>query len=92
MSKGNRCYADIAIPPRETLLEMLEVNNMTRAELAINMDLSKRRVNEMIKGETPITPEIALKLENVFNLPASFWLNLENNYQEALTRITIDES
>ncbi len=80
-------FAGIAIPPGGTVLEMLEVNNMTQAELAARINLSKKHVNKIINGKAPITSETALKLEKVFKLPASFWLNLESNYQEALARI-----
>jgi len=85
--KDERYIADIAIPPGETISEMLEVNNMTQAELAARIDFSKKHINKIIKGEAPITAETAVKLENIFSLPASFWMNLEANYREDLARL-----
>lgn len=85
--KNKKYFSDIAIPPGETLLEMLEVNNMTQAELAARIDFSKKHINKIIKGEAPITAETAVKLENIFSLPASFWTNLEANYREDLARL-----
>ncbi len=79
--------ADVAIPPGETLLELLESNNMTQAELAKRIGFSKKHVNEIIKGKSAITAETAVKLENIFSPPASFWINLEANFREALVRI-----
>jgi len=87
MTSEKKYLPNIAIPPGETLLELLETNNMTQAELAIRMDMSKKHINHIIKGKTSITVETALKLEKIFELPASFWLNLEANYQETKARL-----
>ena len=78
--------ADVAIPPGETLLELIESNNMTQAELAQRIGFSKKHVNEIIKGKSAITAETAVKLENIFSPPASFWINLEANCRAALVR------
>lgn len=80
-------FADIAIPPGETLLELLDANHMTQAELAKRIGFSKKHINEIIKGKSAITAETAVKLEKIFSPPASFWINLEANYREALARI-----
>ncbi len=87
MTDEKKYFADIAIPPGETLLEMLEENNMTQAELAKRIDMSRKHINQLIKGKTSLTAETAIKLEKIFELPANFWLNLETDYQEAKARI-----
>ena len=87
MTNDNKYVADIAIPPGETILEMLETYNMTQVELAARMGFSKKHVNEIIKGKARITAETAVILERIFSLSASFWLNLETDYREALARI-----
>lgn len=60
---------------------------MTQKELADRINISVKTINEIVKGKAPITPETALKLEIVLDTPASFWINLEANYQEALAHI-----
>ena len=45
-----------------------------------------KKINEIIKGKAPITTSTALKLEYVFDIPASFWNNLESSYRESLER------
>jgi HTH-type transcriptional regulator/antitoxin HigA len=87
MTNNEKYFANIAIPPGETLLEVLESLNMTQKELADRISMSIKTINEIIKGKAPITPETALKLEIVLDTPASFWINLEANYQESLARI-----
>lgn len=85
MSKTiNAFKPDYIIPPGETLLELLDYNNMTQLELAKRIGMASKTVNEIVKGKASITHETAEKLEYVFGLEASFWNNLESNYREQL--------
>jgi len=77
---------DYAVPPGETLKETLETIGMSQAELAERTGRPKKTINEIIMGKTAITSETALQLERVLGVPASFWNNLERNYQERLAR------
>jgi len=81
----------VAIPPGETLKENLEYLGMPQNELARRTGLSPKHINEIIKGKSAITEETALKLEYVLGIPASFWNNLESNYQETLARLKDDK-
>ncbi|MBO8154784.1 HigA family addiction module antitoxin, partial [Thermovirga sp.] len=87
MANKKRILTDYAIPPGETLKEELEYINMTQKELAIRLGVSPKTINQIIKGEAPITPETAAGLENVLGIDAVFWLNLEANYQADLARL-----
>lgn len=85
MSKKSN-FNEYVIAPGETIQELLETNYMTQLDLADKTGINKKTINEIIKGKAPITISTALKLEYVFNIPASFWNNLESNYREALER------
>jgi HTH-type transcriptional regulator / antitoxin HigA len=76
----------IQSPPGDTLLEALETRSMSQAELALRTGRPLKTINEIIKGKTAITPETALQLERVLNIPASFWINREQQYRESLAR------
>lgn len=91
MSKKN-VLKEYVIAPGETILELLEVNNMTQLDLSDKTGIHKKTINEIIKGKAPITTATALKLEYVFNIPASFWNNLESSYRESLERVKDIES
>ena len=82
----NQYNPDFVTPPGETLLETLEVIGMTQAEFAERTGRPKKTVNEIIRGKAAITPETALQFEKVLGVPASFWINREQNYQEWLAR------
>jgi len=87
----NRSYTefkpDYAIPPGDTLSDVLESKGMTQQELSIRTGMAPKTINEIIKGKAPISADTALKLESVFGVSASFWLNLEMHYQEDMARI-----
>lgn len=75
-------YPDYVSPPGETLAEALEERAMSQAELARRTGRPKKTINEIIKGKTAITPETALQLERVLGIPARFWNNRQQQYDE----------
>ena len=77
---------DYAVPPGDSLVEILESVPMTQRELANRMGRPLKTINEIVKGKTAITADTALQLERVLGTPASFWINLERNYREVLAR------
>ncbi len=84
---GLQYSPDYAVPPGETLHEVLEKLGMSQAELAERIGRPKKTVNEIIKGKAAITPETALQLERAFRIPASFWNNLQRNYEAVVARL-----
>lgn len=83
----NQYRPDVVSPPGETLHETLEVYGMTQADLAARTGKSVKAINEIIKGKSAITPETALQLEHVLNVPAGFWNNREAAYREHLAQL-----
>lgn len=84
---SNQYIPDYLVPPGEILQEYLEAYSMTQTELADRTGLTKKTINEIIKGKSPITSETALKLERSLGRPAHFWNNLERQFQEDRSRI-----
>lgn len=87
MSEENQYLAQMAIPPGDTLQELLDDKMMSQKELALRIGCSQKHLNKVIKGTASITADFAVKLEDVLGVQASFWLNLEMNYQETLSRL-----
>jgi HTH-type transcriptional regulator / antitoxin HigA len=87
--KAKRLYSyepDYAVPPGETLQEVMQSLDMTQRDLAARAELTVQSLIRIFKGEQPISYETANKLELVTNVPARFWNNLESNYREQLAR------
>lgn len=73
--------------PGDTIQEHIDTVGMSQAELAERLGRSVPKLNELIKGKAPISKDTATKLEYVLGIPASFWLNLERQYQDELLEI-----
>jgi HTH-type transcriptional regulator / antitoxin HigA len=82
----NQYKPDSVTPPGETLLELLEERSMSQTELAERMGRPKKTISEIVNAKAAITPDTALQLENVFGVPAHFWMHREQDYQESLAR------
>lgn len=78
---------DYAVPPGEALLDELDARGMSQAELSERTGLSRKTVNEIVKGKAPVTPETALQLERVLGIPARLWNSLERNYRQDKARL-----
>lgn len=90
MLKAKKQYGfdpDYAIPPGETLKEVMESLDMTQKELSIRTGLTVQSLNRISKGEQPITYETANKLELTTGISARMWNNLESQYREQLAKI-----
>lgn len=87
-AKPSRTFSpDYAVPPGETVQEVIESLGIPQSELAERTGRPKKTINEIVNGKAAITPETALQFERVLGVPASFWNSLEQNYRAALARI-----
>lgn len=77
---------DYAIPPGESLIELLDERGLSQADLAERTGRPKKTINEIVKGKAAITPETALQFEKVLGMPASYWTSLEQLYRSSLAR------
>jgi addiction module HigA family antidote len=82
-----RYKPDVAVPPGETLLEILDALQMSQEELARRAGVPLKTISEIAQGKAAITPDTALHLEQTFSVPASFWNALERNFQARRARL-----
>jgi addiction module HigA family antidote len=68
--------------PGEGLKEdVLVPLGLTVTETAKALGISRKTLSEIINGKSPITPDIAVRLERAFNNPpADMWLRLQAAY------------
>lgn len=80
----------IAVPPGATIREQLEMRGMSQREFAQRMALSEKHISHLINGKVELTPDVALRLESVLGVHASFWTNLEALYREQVARVNAE--
>lgn len=77
---------DLLIHPGETLKEVLESREMSQKELAIRTGFTEKHISTVVKGKKGISAKFAQGLEYVFGIDASFWCNLQAEYEQELLR------
>jgi len=75
------------IHPGEILLEeFLNPMGISQYRLAKDINVSPRRINEIVLGKRSITADTALRLSEYFGLSENFWLNLQMRYNLEITK------
>ena len=82
----NKFNPDYAIHVGQFLKNALDAYDMKQAELAEKIGVSKSIVNEIIKGKRNINASFALKLEPIFDMPASYWMGLQNQFDIVIAK------
>lgn len=69
------------IHPGEILQhEFLEPMELSQNQLARDIGVPPRRINEIVLGKRRITADTALRLARYFDMSAEFWLGLQMDY------------
>ena len=57
--------------------EFMEPQQLTQAELAKKAGIPSNRLNQILSGKKPVTPEIAKRLEKVLGVSKKTWMNMQ---------------
>ncbi|MES2284687.1 MAG: ImmA/IrrE family metallo-endopeptidase [Bacteroidota bacterium] len=91
-TKENQYTPQTVSHPGKTLMAKLEELKMGPKEFAIRTGKPEKTISSIIAGESSITPDMAVLFEDVLSIPAKFWLNRQQNYNEAVARLKKQES
>lgn len=90
MTKRKRDFAPIT--PGEILLtEFLEPIGVTQYRLAKDINVTPRRINEIVLGRRGISADTALRLGRFFSMEAEFWLNLQAHYDMEVAQVALQD-
>ncbi len=96
MTTVNEFYTDIAFHPGETLVEKLDELKMGPKEFAVRTGKPEKTIIAILKGDSSITPEMAVLFESVLKIPANFWIKRQFSFDEFKARekrvIAIEEA
>ncbi len=84
VERTNGLSREFIIHPGETLKELLEDRVMTQRELALRTDVKEPHVSGIVNCQKPISVSFAKKLEYALGVDATFWINLQANYEKEL--------
>jgi HTH-type transcriptional regulator/antitoxin HigA len=86
MTRQNEYYPQTKPHPGETLAEKLEEMEMGPKEFALRTGKPEKTIIAVMKGESAITPDMAVQFENVTKIPANFWMSHQRAYDEFIAR------
>lgn len=79
--------------PGEVLSELyLEPLGMSAITLARRLNVPRTRIERLVKGETALSIDTAMRLSRFFGNNAEFWVNLQRGFDLARARRTADLS
>ncbi len=82
-----------ALHPGIVLMEeFLTPLNITAYRLSKAIHIPQTRISQILKGNRRITADTALRLGSFFDNPASFWLELQNNYDIQVGKHSLKET
>ncbi len=76
-----------AVPPGQTISDLLTAKHMSSEQLAQSMRLSTDDLDGLLVGNNALTAEVACRLEDIFGVTAAFWLRREEQYREQLAQL-----
>ena len=78
---------DAPVHPGEILFEeFLKPMNISQYQLAKDISVPARRINEIVHGNRSISADTAIRLSRYFQLSERFWLNLQAAYDLAVEK------
>ena len=69
-------------PGRILLEEFLAPRGISVWHLAKDIDVSARRIYEIVQAQRPITSDIAHRLAHYFGMSERYWLDLQARYDQ----------
>ncbi len=84
LKKTSGLSREFIIHPGETLKEVLQEREMSQRELAVRTDVTETHISNVVNCQKDISISFAKKLEYALNIAASFWINLQSNYDKEL--------
>lgn len=69
--------------PGSSLASARDALNLSAEQFASNLSVSSKSISQLIRGEAPITPELAVKFTSAISGPDSaMWLRMQATYDD----------
>jgi antitoxin HigA-1 len=79
------------VHPGEILLEeFLKPMGLSQYQVAKDINVPARRINEIVHGDRSISADTALRLSHYFGMSENFWMNLQARYDLEIQKDQLD--
>lgn len=89
---GNEVHSAERIHPGEILYDELEAREIKQKDFAQQLDMRAPHLNELLHGKRNINAVLALKLEKLLGISASFWVRLQAEHDLDKARLEYENA
>jgi HTH-type transcriptional regulator/antitoxin HigA len=86
MEKINKYFPQSIPHPGETLAEKLEEMEIGPKEFALRTGKPEKTIIAVLNGTSAITADMAVQFENATKIPANYWMNHQQGFDEFMAR------
>jgi HTH-type transcriptional regulator/antitoxin HigA len=88
-SKGKEIFSDVTLHPGEVLELELEARGIKKSPFALSLGIKPGHLSELLHGKRHIGAVMAIKLEQLLDIKAEYWLRIQMYYdlQEARNKL-----
>ena len=83
----NGLSREFIIHPGESLKEVIEDRGISQRELALRTGVTETHISNVVNCQKDISVTFAKKLEYALGIDASFWINLQANFEKELADV-----
>ena len=83
---GVSVISNHATHPGVLLKDEIEYRHLSKSGTATELGLKPGHLSEIFKGKRNISPQLAVKLQKVLDIPAENWLLLQMKYDLSIVR------
>ena len=80
-----------AVHPGEILRDELEERGVAPTTFARQIDVPPNRIGQILSGKRAVTGDSALRFGHWFEMDPQFWMNLQSQYDLAMTERLVGE-
>ena len=88
---ANELNLRYAIPVGEFIKDEMSFRGVSQTEMALMMGIELPKFNKILNGTQRLTADVALKIEEVWGIPAHIYMDLQSQYEIDKEKIVEDE-
>jgi len=88
---ANELNLRYAIPVGEFIKDEMSFRGVSQTEMALMMGIELPKFNKILNGTQRLTADVALKIEEVWGIPAHIYMDLQSQYEIDKEKIAEDE-
>jgi antitoxin HigA-1 len=90
--KGEALETNVLLHPGEVLSMEIEARGIKKSEFANAIGVTPGNLTELLNGKRHVSAMMAIKIEALLEISASFWLRIQSEYDLGIAKRLIPQS